>query len=62
VVGAAFGYAIGREVARRQLKRLEKDRADDVAGTPAQLSLEQGSGPLFNSGPEGTRIGWVIVF
>jgi membrane-associated phospholipid phosphatase len=62
VVGAAFGYAIGREVARRQLKRLADDRASQGLPPTTQLSLEQGSGPLFNMGLDATRIGWVIVF
>jgi membrane-associated phospholipid phosphatase len=56
LIGVAMGYAIGREVARRQLKRLddERSRGAQSRGTP---------GPALDGAPEQrTLIGWRISF
>ena len=61
VVGSAFGFAIGREVARRQLKRRDRARAAGATGAsdPAQAS---GSGPLLGYDANGTKVGWQVTF
>jgi hypothetical protein len=61
VLGIIFGYAIGREVAKRSLDRLSRDAsrangADGGEDAPAASSLQLG--PV----PGGMRIGWVYVF
>jgi membrane-associated phospholipid phosphatase len=60
VVGTVFGYAVGREVARRQKKRLARERA---RATPAAPSQRGATGPYIGGGDEyGTRIGWQVSF
>jgi membrane-associated phospholipid phosphatase len=57
VVGTVFGYAVGREVARRQKRRLERERNEArTAEAPKPSSVYVGSGR------EGTRLGWNITF
>jgi membrane-associated phospholipid phosphatase len=56
LIGVAMGYAIGREVARRQLKRLDEDHSP-----PTTVSAEA-SGLLHTQRDERTLIGWRIVF
>lgn len=52
IVGTAFGYATGREIARRQLAR--QRRGSDAAGSA--------SSPYFGSHPDGFRIGFARRF
>jgi membrane-associated phospholipid phosphatase len=56
LIGVAMGYAIGKEVARRQLRRLDDERSAAATGRSApELSLDQP--------PERrTLIGWRISF
>ena len=58
LVGVAFGYAVGREVARRQTRRLERERA----GAPFPESASGETGPYIGSDANGTRIGWQYSF
>jgi membrane-associated phospholipid phosphatase len=60
VVGVAFGYAIGKEVARRQKQRLGRDKA----GTPSAESAEsdEGGAPFIGADANGTRLGWQQPF
>ena len=58
VVGVAFGYAIGREVARRQKARLH--RKSEVA--PFVESATHGTGPYIGADANGTRVGWQHSF
>jgi membrane-associated phospholipid phosphatase len=57
VVGVAFGYAVGREVARRQRRRLEREKQGpsfpETAGRP---------GLYIGSDENGTRLGWQHSF
>ena len=58
VVGVAFGYAVGREVARRQKRRLERERE----GPPFTETAIRGTGPYIGADENGTRIGWQYDF
>ena len=58
VVGVAFGYAVGREVARRQKRRIEREKD----GPPFAESASVGTGPYFGADENGTRIGWQRSF
>ena len=60
VVGVAFGYAIGKEVARRQKQRLGRDKA----GAPSAESAESddGGAPFIGADANGTRLGWQQPF
>lgn len=55
VVGIAMGWAIGKEVARRQLRRLSTERAS------APASTEQ-SGVLLGPSENGMLLGWRLTF
>jgi hypothetical protein len=55
VVGVAFGYAVGREIARRQLARLARERAQSTSAAPSRS-------PLLETSDEGVRLGWQITF
>ncbi len=55
VVGVAYGYAIGREIARRQLRRLARERTDGSVSIPT-------GGTLFDVGRDGVRLGWQSTF
>ncbi|MBA3890721.1 MAG: phosphatase PAP2 family protein [Gemmatimonadaceae bacterium] len=58
IVGTAFGFAIGREVARRQLKRKAQREAPTVeASTPGMTSA-----PFIGTDANGTRVGWQVTF
>lgn len=57
VVGVAFGYAVGREVARRQKRRLERER---MGGTVVETASRPG--PYIGADENGTRIGWQHSF
>lgn len=60
VLGAAFGYAVGRTVAHRQKARLrQRDGSDD--GARSQPDAPSGR-PLFDVGTSRTRVGWEISF
>ncbi|HEX6598430.1 MAG TPA: phosphatase PAP2 family protein [Gemmatimonadaceae bacterium] len=52
VLGIAMGWAIGKEVARRQLRRLVDERAE----------VTSGSGALVGPGPGGVMLGWQLTF
>jgi membrane-associated phospholipid phosphatase len=60
VVGVAFGYAIGKEVARRQKRRLAREKA----GVPSTESAERDAGgaPYIGTDANGTRFGWQQPF
>jgi hypothetical protein len=58
VVGVAFGYAVGREVARRQKQRLERERV----GPPFPEPASRDTGPYIGADENGTRIGWQYGF
>ena len=58
VVGVAFGYAVGREVARRQKRRLDREQQ----GPPFPESASRGTGPYIGADENGTRIGWQHSF
>lgn len=61
VVGSAFGFAIGREVARRQLKRLAKAEAAR-AGEGAVPDPGASGAPYMGYDANGTRLGWQVTF
>ena len=61
VVGTAFGYAVGREVARRQKRRLERERAA-AAAPPARAAQQEHDGFYIGSDANGTRLGWQLSF
>lgn len=62
VVGAAFGFAIGREVARRQLKRRAAEKAKAAAGeVPVPPDGPTGA-PLMGYDRNGTKLGWQVTF
>jgi membrane-associated phospholipid phosphatase len=60
VVGVAYGFAIGREVAHRQLKR----RARVANGESSVEVGERGASgsPYVGSDGNGTRLGWQVRF
>lgn len=62
VVGAAFGFAIGREVAHRQLKRRAARRAADAAKETEIPATPPAGSPYYGYDPRGTRIGWQVAF
>jgi membrane-associated phospholipid phosphatase len=59
LVGVAFGYAVGREVARRQLRRLE---AAQPGSTADLQSRRFDHNPVTLRSEQGTLIGWEIRF
>ena len=54
-VGVAFGYAVGREVARRQRQRLERERGQASQSTAAPL-------PSLEASQDGVRLGLQFTF
>ena len=60
VVGVAFGYAVGKEVARRQKRRLARPKP----GVPSTESAESdvGGAPFIGADENGTRFGWQQPF
>jgi membrane-associated phospholipid phosphatase len=54
-VGIAFGYAIGREVARRQLQRLSRERGRSSSITPTRQ-------PILEASDDGVRMGLQFTF
>jgi membrane-associated phospholipid phosphatase len=52
VVGVVFGYAVGREVARRQKRRLEREKSATVGVDNA------GGRPHLGADAFGVRVGW----
>ena len=54
-VGIAFGYAIGREVARRQLQRLQREKGQMPASTMAPV-------PSLDASHDGVRFGLQFAF
>lgn len=55
-VGVAFGFAIGKEVARRQLRRLARERGQGSS------SLVPSRTPIIETGSDGVRLGWQMTF
>ena len=55
VVGIAMGWAIGKEVARRQLRRLSTERERAPAST-------ERSGVLLGPSENGMQLGWRLTF
>lgn len=53
VLGIAMGYAIGREVAHRQLRRLADERSDATSA---------GGSALVGPAPGGILVGWQLTF
>lgn len=63
VVGAAFGYAIGREVARRQLKRRSEAAAKAASGAAIDTEASATGAPYMGYDRNGaTRLGWQVTF
>ncbi len=59
VVGSAFGFAVGREVARRQLKRLGREGSAAGETTPTSSAA---SGPYMRRNADAVRVGWQVTF
>jgi membrane-associated phospholipid phosphatase len=57
VVGVVFGYAVGKEVARRQKQRLAREKP----GATSPERAERGA-PYMGSDANGTRLGWQHSF
>jgi membrane-associated phospholipid phosphatase len=57
VVGVVFGYAVGKEVARRQKQRLAREKS----GATNAERAERGA-PYMGSDANGTRLGWQHSF
>jgi membrane-associated phospholipid phosphatase len=57
VVGVVFGYAVGKEVARRQKQRLAREK-------PGAINAERADrgAPYMGSDANGTRLGWQHSF
>jgi membrane-associated phospholipid phosphatase len=53
VVGVVFGYAVGREVARRQRRRLDREKAEG-----RNVENEGNGRPQFGADSYGMRVGW----
>ena len=60
IVGTVYGYAIGREVAQRQLARKRKAAAGTSAAEP-EPSRDLGE-PFMQRDVDGLRLGWVVRF
>jgi len=61
IVGTAFGFAVGREVAKRQLKRRAAEQAR-ATGPGAPSGESSGGAPFLSTAFTGTRVGWQIQF
>ena len=57
VVGVVFGYAVGKEVARRQKQRLEREKK----GAVEKKTASRGS-PYLGASRNGTGLGWQVQF
>ena len=57
VVGVVFGYAVGKEVARRQKRRLEREKK----ATADTETASRGS-PYLGTSRNGTELGWQVSF
>jgi len=57
VVGVVFGYAVGKEVARRQKQRLEREKK----GAAEKKTASRGS-PYLGASRNGTELGWQVRF
>lgn len=60
-VGSAFGFAVGKEIAHRQLRRKAEREATAAGGSGALMPAPR-DGFYFVKGAEDTRIGWQIRF
>lgn len=56
-VGIAMGYAVGKEVARRQLRRLASERAGAAAAATGDRSAL-----MMTPGDDGVVVGWRFTF
>ena len=62
VLGAAFGYAVGRTVARRSKERArQRDAAERGAAAPSPVEPRLGRA-LMEVGTSRTRVGWEVSF
>jgi hypothetical protein len=61
LLGTVFGYAVGREVAHRQLKREAERAATAAAGGSATLTPPKEGLYLVKTG-ETVRVGWQLRF
>jgi membrane-associated phospholipid phosphatase len=59
VVGSAFGFAVGREVARRQLKR-RSAAGTTASGADAESGVK--GEPYVRRDADAVRVGWQVVF
>jgi hypothetical protein len=60
LVGTVFGYAIGREIAKRQLKR-EADRAATATAGSSAIPVSR-EGLYFVRTSDAVRLGWQLTF
>jgi len=57
VVGVVFGYAVGKEVARRQKQRLQREKK----GAAEKKTASRGT-PYLGASRNGTELGWQVTF
>lgn len=62
VLGIAVGYAMGREVARRQLARLDKERKTNDVGSATGDPDETHGRPIIGPSEYGMLVGWNFAF
>jgi membrane-associated phospholipid phosphatase len=62
LVGTAMGFAIGKEVARRQLRRLAKEQRTSSADQKGESTREPRGEPIIIRGANGTLLGWSHAF
>ncbi|HET7584666.1 MAG TPA: phosphatase PAP2 family protein [Gemmatimonadaceae bacterium] len=61
MVGMLFGYAVGRNVGIRSLRRAQ-DEDGEKAGAPAPTGVAAPSGPLIAPGEHGLLLRWRMTF
>lgn len=59
IVGSAFGFAVGREVARRQLTRQARARASGGGNAPGSGAA---GAPYMRRDADGVHFGWEVTF
>lgn len=65
IVGGAFGYAVGKEIARRQKVRLARERREKAEGAARESTgsiPEPGGSVYVGKDRNGTRLGWQHTF
>jgi membrane-associated phospholipid phosphatase len=60
LVGTAMGFAMGKEVARRQLRRLDDERR--AAPSSGSGSASNGGEPILLRTQDGVLLGWRVAF